>query len=208
MNTSQLIKKELEIMFRANKLQEIYHENTIINLINLKNNIYILRTKSVKIEILTLKTKNSIQFWHNRMNHLRYKDLMKLNHIIDKINIVDFISKEIFDDCMIERQQRKINRTYKIRVNAFLNSLHSDLIKSFLFTRKNKRYHFIFKNDFINVILTYLMKFKDITFEKYQKFKSIIENQSNTKIKCLKADDEKKFIDDDFQEFLIKNKIQ
>ena len=42
------------------------------------------------------------------------------------------------------------------------------------------------------------MKIKDITFQKFQKFKSMIENQSDTKIKCLKADDEIKLIDSDF----------
>ena len=36
----------------------------------------------------------------------------------------------------------------------------------------------------------------------------MIENQSNTKIKCLRTNDEKEIIDNDFQEFLIKNKIQ
>ena len=42
------------------------------------------------------------------------------------------------------------------------------------------------------------MKIKDITFQKFQKFKSMIKNQLNTKIKCLKTDDEKKIIDNDF----------
>ena len=77
---------------------------------------------------------------------------MKLNYLTDEINIIDLISKEIYNNCMIERQQRKINRTSKIRANAFLNIVHLDLRKYFSFTRKNERYYVIFKNDFINVI--------------------------------------------------------
>ena len=61
-NILRLAKKELKIFFRANKLSEIYYENRIINFMNLKNDLYILRIKSVKVEILTIKTKNSIQF--------------------------------------------------------------------------------------------------------------------------------------------------
>ena len=77
---------------------------------------------------------------------------MKLNYLTDKINIVDFISKEICDDCIIERQQRKINRTFKTRVNALLNIVYLDLKEFFSFTRKDEHYYVIFKNNFTNVI--------------------------------------------------------
>ena len=151
MNISRFTKKELEIFLLANKSLEIYHQSRIIDLMDLKNDLYVLRTKSMKVEILTMKTKSSIQFWHDRMRHLKYKNLMKLNHLTDERNIVDFISEKICDNYMIERQQRKRNRTFKIRTNVFLNIVHSDLRKSFFFTRKNERYYVVFNDDFINV---------------------------------------------------------
>ena len=77
---------------------------------------------------------------------------MKLNHLTNDINIVDFILEKICDDCIIERQQRKINRTSKTRANAFINIVHLDLRESFSLTRKDERYYVIFKNDFTNVI--------------------------------------------------------
>ena len=80
--------------------------------------------------------------------------------------------------------------------------------ESFSFTRKNERYYVIFKDDFINVIWTYLMKIKDMTFQKFQKFKSMMKNQSNITIKCLRTDDENEFVDENFQEFLINNEIR
>ena len=52
------------------------------------------------------------------------------------------------------------------------------------------------------------MKIKDMTFQKFQKFKSMMKNQSNITIKCLRADDENEFIDENFQEFLINNEIR
>ena len=63
MNILRLAKKEFEIFLRTNKFSEIHHKNMIIDLINLKNDLYILKIKSmkVKIEILTIKTKNSIE---------------------------------------------------------------------------------------------------------------------------------------------------
>ena len=207
MSISRFVKKELKIFLRANKSSKTHYEDRIINFINLKD-LYILRIKSVKIKILTMKIKTSIQFWHDRMKHLGYKNLMKLNHLTDEINIVDLILEEICDDCMIERQQRKMNRTFKTRANAFLNIVYSNLRKFFSLTRKNERYYVIFKNDFTNVIWTYFMKIKDMTFQKFRKFKSMIKNQSNTRIKCLKVGDEKESIDNDFQESFDKNKIQ
>ena len=53
------------------------------------------------------------------MKHLKYKNLMKLNYLTDKINIGDLILENICDNCIIERQQRKINRTFEIRTNVF-----------------------------------------------------------------------------------------
>ena len=63
MNILRLAKKELKIFLRANKFSEIHHKNLIIDLMNLKNDLYVLRIKSVKIkvEILTMKTKSSIE---------------------------------------------------------------------------------------------------------------------------------------------------
>ena len=63
MSISRFAKKEFEIFLRANKFSEIHHKNMIIDLMNLKNDLYVLRIKSVKVkvEILTIKTKNSIE---------------------------------------------------------------------------------------------------------------------------------------------------
>ena len=101
------------------------------------------------------------------MKLLKYKNLMKLNDLADKINIIDLIFEEICDNCMIERQQREINRIFKTRANAFLNIVHSNLRKSFSFIRKNERCYVIFKNEFINVIGIYFMKIKHITFQNF-----------------------------------------
>ena len=76
---------------------------------------------------------------------------MKLNHFADEMNIVDFISKKICDNCMIKKQQQKINCTFKTRTTEFFDIIHSNLRKCYSFTRKDERY-VIFKNDFINVI--------------------------------------------------------
>ena len=63
MNISRSAKKKFESFLRANKSSEIHHKNMIIDLINLKNDLYVLRIKSVKVkvEILTIKTKSSIE---------------------------------------------------------------------------------------------------------------------------------------------------
>ena len=61
MNISRFAKKELKIFFRTNKFSEIHYENRIIDFINLKNDLYVLRIKSGKVEILTMKTKSSVQ---------------------------------------------------------------------------------------------------------------------------------------------------
>ena len=45
-------------------------------------------------------------------------------------------------------------------------------------------------------------------FQKFQKIKSVVKNQLNITIKCLKADDEKIFIDENFQKFLTNNKVR
>ena len=52
------------------------------------------------------------------------------------------------------------------------------------------------------------MKIKDMTFQKFQKFKSMMKNQLNITIKCLRADDENEFVNENFQEFLINNEIR
>ena len=45
-------------------------------------------------------------------------------------------------------------------------------------------------------------------FDAFKKWKAIIENETNLKVKCLKSNNRGKYIDDDFKWYCVKNEIK
>ncbi len=81
------------------------------------------------------------------MRHLGYDNLIKLQNQIDEMNLIDQKSAEICESCMIDRQKRNVNKTFRISISKFLHIIHSDLEESLSRTRSDHAYYITFRND-------------------------------------------------------------
>jgi hypothetical protein len=148
-----------------------------------------------------------IHTWHARMRHLGYDNLIKLQNQIDEMNLIDQKSAEICESCMIDRQKRNVNKTSRISINKFLEIMHSDLKKSLSRTRSEHAYYITFKDDWSNVIWVHLLRNKNQAFEAFKAFQTNIERFSDVKIIILRRDNASEYIDQKFQNYLIKQEI-
>ena len=132
-STIQLGKKGISTYLMADdKPAQLVHKGKVVGLAKTINNQYVLQTTTISpTEVRALTTTNGtkapIQTWHERLGHLSYPNLLKLNHLANGVTIEGPIPEEVCGSCMMGRQQRKINRTPRTRATEFLGIVHSDL---------------------------------------------------------------------------------
>ncbi len=195
-------------------------KNDVIVVANIINNQYVLRKNFNFINsssensinesrALAKLTELRIRIWHARMRHLRYDNLIKLQNQIDELNLMNQSkSNEICESCMMSRQKRNINKTFRISVNKFLEIVHSDLRRSLSRTRSEHAYYMTFRDDWSDVIWVHLLRNKNQTFDAFKNFQINIERSvDECKIITLRKNNVEKYIDQKFQNYLINQRI-
>jgi 5'-3' exoribonuclease 2 len=69
------------------------------------------------------------------------------------------------------------------------------------------RYMVTFMDDFSRYVWVYFMKEKSETFLKFKEFKEKVEGELDMKIKCLRTDNGKEYLSNEFTNYLKENKI-
>lgn len=142
--------------------------------------------------------------WHRRLCHLnrRSMDLLKQG-MANGINYTDTVRSTCVACC--EGKQSRIpfpKRSYN-RATEKLGLIHSDLcgpmsISSF----SGAKYLVTFIDDYTRMTFGYFIKSKDEVFSAFKTFKSLVENQTDLKIKMLRTDNGREYINKNFQMFL------
>ena len=94
------------------------------------------------------------------------------------------------------------------RVKEPLQLIHSDICGPLETPLSHAFYFLTFIDDFTHKTWVYFLKYKSETFSKFQEFKSLVENESNKKIKTLRTDNGGEFIKKEFNAYLSKHGIQ
>uniref|UniRef100_A0A5S6QGT0 Integrase catalytic domain-containing protein n=1 Tax=Trichuris muris TaxID=70415 RepID=A0A5S6QGT0_TRIMR len=70
------------------------------------------------------------------------------------------------------------------------------------------RYFITFIDDFSRKSFVYFLKSKDEALKKFKEFVAFVERKTSTKVKCLRTDNGKEYLNDSFAEFLKDNGIR
>jgi hypothetical protein len=169
------------------------------------------RENSIELESRTLAklADLEIRIWHARIRHLKYDNLIKLQNQVDDLNSMSQSkSIEICESCMIERQKRSVNKIFRISASKFLEIVHSDLEELLSRTRSDHAYYVTFRDDWSDVIWMHLLRNKNQAFETFKNFQIIIERSvDECKIIILKKNNASEYIDQKFQNYLMKQRI-
>lgn len=162
-------------------------------------------------EAVNLCEANSSQeLWHRRLGHLnkRSMDLLKQGMAIG----IDYNSNK-FTPCVacFEGKQSRLpfpKQSYN-RATEKLGLIHSDLcgpmsVSSF----SGARYLLTFIDDFTRMTFGYFIKSKDEVLPVFKIFKKLVENQTNLKMKMLRTDNGREYVNKQFQKFLQEHGIE
>ena len=148
----------------------LMYKGKVIGLAKIINDQYTLQT-TTPVKTLSVTSKTSIQTWHERLGHLSYQNLFKLNQLAKGVTIEGPIPQDICGPCVMGRQQRKVNRLPRTRSSEVLGLIHSDIGGPLPMTRFGERYYITMKDDFNGALWFYLLKTKDQEFECFKQFK-------------------------------------
>ena len=130
-----------------------------------------------------------------------------LNHTTS-INLQNRKSEEVYRDCMLNHQQKKISHVFILKATELFQLIYTDLGDLYSFTQNSHKYYISFFNNYSGATHIYFLKNKNETFFKFKEYKAAIELQSDKKIKFICFDDESEYKNLEFDKALKELGIQ
>ena len=96
--------------------------------------------------------------------------------------------------CQHGKQTRTNHKTNKFSTSKPLEIIHVDLCgPTITLALQGERYFALFVDDYTRMMWVYFIKYKSESFECFKNLKYLVENEKDSKIKCLRMDREGEF---------------
>ena len=176
-----------------------------------KNRLYKVVLDVDNHDCLKLSIKSESSKWHARLGHIN-TDTMKA--MINKELVTGVpaiaIEGETCMSCLLGKQARKpFPQKTTYRASYPLDLIHGDLCGPITPpTPAHKRYVFVLIDDHTRYMWTMLLKEKSEAFDKFKKFKVLVEQETKLTVKTFRSDRGGEFCSTEFQEYCDKNGVK
>ncbi|PKU69447.1 Retrovirus-related Pol polyprotein from transposon TNT 1-94 [Dendrobium catenatum] len=149
---------------------------------------------------LTAKQQSAFS-WHDRLGHPHQQILMDIANNNKHLNIP--LSTIACHDCLVSKSHKLVFHKSVTKSSRPLALLHSDVWGPAPITsREGFKYYVIFIDDFSKFVWLFPMITKSEVPSVFIKFATLIENQLQLKIQCLRTDGGKEFFNQQMSEYL------
>lgn len=178
---------------------------------NLTNGLYWLDSMDrqssfdqLALNINSERKKLSLMEWHRRLGHLNVDSIIKMNRS-DLVRGMDLSSTanikcEVCARCKITEES--FPKVAKNRAESALYRIHSDVCEMPALSFGGARYIVTFIDDYSRFTKVYCIKAKSDVFSCWVTFKTLMENQCGSKIKILRSDNGREYINSEFAQSL------
>lgn len=214
MSVSSIVKKHHVVVF-SNKGCEIFKKGecevrgeAVVRGIE-ERGVYKLKN-CLQNAALTSTISDELSLWHKRMAHLGMRNLNLLKKIADGVSFPDSCTKLECPTCLMGKQTKQpFKKSCATRATEVLGLIHSDVCGPMREgSISGHRYFLTFIDDLTRKTFIYFMKQKSEVFELFKDFKSFVEKQTGCKVKILRTDNGKEFVNNQMEKFLKENGIQ
>ncbi|KAJ9560140.1 hypothetical protein OSB04_005300 [Centaurea solstitialis] len=166
-----------------------------------KNRLYKIVLSHEEPHCFLSRKEESSWLWHSRLGHVNFQMLKQMRdkdmvYGLDKIEQPSTLCKS----CLEGKQTRNsfpAQAIYKAKTR--LELIHADLCGPITPpTASGNRYFLLLVDDFSRVMWIYLLKSKDEALSSFQKFRLLIENVTDEKVKTLRSDRGGEFLSKSF----------
>jgi hypothetical protein len=136
-----------------------------------------------------------LTLWHERMEHIGEKGLRSMHN---KGMVEGFpkcgLEVDLCEHCIYGKQIQVRFPSRATRANGILELIHSDMFGPVTVPSLGESLYYVsFIDDFSRKTWIYFLRKESKVFEKFKEFKSLVENQTNKKIKVLRTDNSGEF---------------
>lgn len=151
------------------------------------------------------------ELWNRRMGHLNYSYLNNLKGLVTGLHFKEINHQLNCIPCLKGKQTRKPFKRLKRanRANDILELVHSDVCGPMqTLSWGNARYFLTFIDDKSRKTFVYFLKGKDEVFTKFQEFKKLVETQTGKRLKAVRIDNGREYVNQAMKEFMNKEGIR
>jgi transposase InsO family protein len=142
--------------------------------------------------------------WHRRMGHMHFDNLFKVSKR-EAVREMPQITKPTNTLCKHFQQGKQTKTRFKSKEYSTtrpLEIVHIDLVgpttKKGL---KGERYFMLLVDDYTRMIAVFFLKNKSEAFENFKIYKEMVENEMDSRIKCLRSDNGGEFTSKEFMDY-------
>lgn len=176
-----------------------------------RNRLYKVILHTDEVQCLQISSVSGSSVWHARLGHINTKKLK----LMVETDLVTGISKcpsgeeETCVSCMLGKQTRRpFPQATLFRASKPLELIHGDLCGPISpSTTAHKRYVFVLIDDHMRYMWTILLEMKSEAFEKFKRFKTLVEQETQSKIKTFRTDRGGEFLSNEFQAWCQENGV-
>lgn len=209
LSVSKAAKCGNKITFNDSSAVIINSSGAILISAKMCGNLYVYKSEDTQLYGMSaseVDNNNNYQKWHERYGHLNIKSLKCLsqNNLVRGMEIKKFPNSASCATCF----KGKISvlpfaKNNSIRSSAVLELIHSDICGPM---RTNSlggyKYFALFIDDFSRMTFVYFLKNKSDILDEFKKFKVRVELETGSKIKMLRTDNGREYVNTEFNRFL------
>jgi transposase InsO family protein len=144
------------------------------------------------------------ELWHKRMAHIHFGALRHLRQAVTGLHKFTAKRHDPCKGCAMGKYAKRPFPPTKHRSKGVLDLIHYDvcgpmsveLVSSF-------KYFVLFIDDYSRKTWIYFLKAKDESFDRFQEFGALVENQNGRKIRVLRFDNEGEYTSKEFVDYCI-----
>jgi hypothetical protein len=159
----------------------------IATVVRTSNNIYVL--SEIRNEKCFLGKEYEIWLWHRRMGHIHFDNLVKFIKS-EAIREMPQIMKPTNTLCKHCQQGKKTKTKFKSKEYSRtrpLEIVHTDLVgPTTTKGLKGEKYFMLLVDDYTRMTVVFFLRNKSESFENFKVYKEMVENEMDSKIKCLR----------------------
>lgn len=201
-SVSQIIKNGGQVKFNNKGCLILNQNKEVVATASLINNMYRLNISNEFAYISDVNEQDPY-LWHQRMGHLNFPDLKKIEQNTKGIISLKKTEDIICVTCLESKQTRFPFKSQGTRAKNLLELVHSDICGPMeTISLGGARYLLTFIDDFSKKVYVYFLHKKSEVSQTFKEFKRLVENQLECNIKCLRTDNGLEYVNKDMSDFL------
>jgi transposase InsO family protein len=173
------------------------------------SNIYVL--SEIGNEKCCLGKEDESWLWHRRMGHMHFDNLVKVSkrEAVREMPQIMKPTNTLCKHCQQGKQTKTRFKSKEYSTKKPLEIVHTDLVgPTTTKGLKGERYFMLLVDDYTRMTAVCFLKNKSEAFENFKIYKEMVENEMDSRIKCLRSDNGGEFTSKEFMDYCSNHGIK